>query len=309
MKKKSNEYFFRLKKTINVLVCISLFMSVLFLVYWLIISMHIVIPPFVNAFFMFFNSIVESFIKDSPVYHQLVVLIPIIVSFIFIVLTYALNCLSTYVETMHKQYIEYQNKQKKLLEQTINNQLKQAFITELSNSNYILIKLKIEVTEQESYLHQFDDKLNVDEITCKICGEILEKTTSPYITDKGLDCKHIYFITTAPAHASEVFKQIVDNSIDAIGKNATDRAGVSFYCGAVIYDTEQETPEKLATLERILSLGLKNRIIVPGRFKTYFSELYPDFFTFKNAGEYNLIGTSYKSAYTSVYSLQRKKKF
>lgn len=307
--KKSNEYFFRLKKAINILVCICLLMSVLFFVYWLVISMHIVIPPFINAFFMFFNNIIEAGIKGSPVYDKLVILIPIIVSFIFIILTYALNCLSTYVETTHKQYIEYQNRQKKLLEETINNQLKQAFITELSNSNYILIKLKIDVSEQESYLHQYDDPINLDILKKKITGEILEKTSSPYITDKGLDRTNVYFLTTSPAHSPEVFKVIVDNSIDVIGKNMNDRVGVSFFCGAELYDTEQETPEKLATLERVLNLGLKNRIIVPGRFKTYFSELYPDFFTFKNAGEYNLVGTTYKSAYTSVYALQRKKRF
>ena len=307
--KKSNEYFLKLKKTINILVCLCLLMSVLFFVYWLVISMHIVIPPFINAFFMFFNNMIEAAIKGSPVYDKLVILIPIIVSFIFIILTYALNCLSTYVETTHKQYIEYQNRQKKLLEQTINNQLKQAFITELSNSNYILVKLKIDVSEQESYLHQYDDPINLDILKKKITGEILERTSSPYITDKGLDRTNVYFLTTSPAHSPEVFKVIVDNSIDVIGKNMTDRVNVNFFCGAELYDMEQETPEKLVTLERILNLGLQNRIIVPGRFKTYFSELYPDFFTFKNAGEYNLVGTTYKSAYTSVYSLQRKKRF
>ncbi len=307
--KKSNEYFLKLKKTINILVCLCLLMSVLFFVYWLVISMHIVIPPFINAFFMFFNNMIEAAIKGSPVYDKLVILIPIIVSFIFIILTYALNCLSTYVETTHKQYIEYQNRQKKLLEQTINNQLKQAFITELSNSNYILVKLKIDVVEHESYLHQYDDPINLDILKKKITGEILERTSSPYITDKGLDRTNVYFLTTSPAHSPEVFKVIVDNSIDVIGKNMTDRVNVNFFCGAELYDMEQETPEKLVTLERILNLGLQNRIIVPGRFKTYFSELYPDFFTFKNAGEYNLVGTTYKSAYTSVYSLQRKKRF
>ena len=307
--KKSNEYFLKLKKTINILVCLCLLMSVLFFVYWLVISMHIVIPPFINAFFMFFNNMIEAAIKGSPVYDKLVILIPIIVSFIFIILTYALNCLSTYVETTHKQYIEYQNRQKKLLEQTINNQLKQAFITELSNSNYILVKLKIDVVEHESYLHQYDDPINLDILKKKITGEILERTSSPYITDKGLDRTNVYFLTTSPAHSPEVFKVIVDNSIDVIGKNMTDRVNVNFFCGAELYDMEQETPEKLVTLERILNLGLQNRIIVPGRFKTYFSQLYPDFFTFKNAGEYNLVGTTYKSAYTSVYSLQRKKRF
>lgn len=257
---------------------------------------------------MFFNNIVEGFIKGSPVYDKLVILIPIIVSFIFIVITYALNCLSTYVETSHKQYLEYQVRQKKLLEQTINNQLKQAFISEISRSNYLLIKLKIEVSEQESYLHS-GDAVDVEKMTKEIMGEILEKTSSNYFSDKGFDCNHIYFMSTAPAHASDIFKLIVDNSIDVINRNISERVAISFFCGAELYDSELETPEKMMTLERILSLGLKNRIIVPGRFKTYFTELHPDFFTFKNAGEYNLIGTSYKSAYTSVYALQRKKRF
>ena len=270
--------------------------------------MQIVIPPFINAFFMFFNNIVEGLIKGAPVYDKLVILIPIIVSFIFIVMTYALNCLSTYIETTHKQYLEYQARQKKLLEQTINNQLKQAFITEISRSNYLLIKLKIEAIEQESYLYR-GDEIDIEGVTKGVVSEILEKTSSPYFTDKGLDCKHIYFMSTSPAHASDMFKLIVDNSIDAINKNISERVVISFFCGAELYDNESETPEKMAILERILSLGLKNRIIVPGRFKTYFSELYPDHFTFKNAGEYNLLGTSYKSAYTSVYALQRKKRF
>ena len=302
----SNETFLKIKKTINFLVCLCIIMSVLFFGYWLVISMHIVIPPFLNSFFMFFNSIVESFIKGTAVYEKLVILIPIIVSFMFIILTYALNCLATYVENLHKQYLDYQTKQKKLLEQTINEQLKQAFIKELAGSNYMMIKLKLKAVEEESYLHKYDTPVDIEKITTKMHNEIMQKTAAPYILEKGFDNNHLYFIAVSPGQAQEIFKTLVDTSIDVIGKNMTERMSVSFFCGADLYDSQQEVQEKKNILERMLELGLKNRIIVSSRFKTYFSELYPEYFTFKNAGEYNLVGSTYKSAYSQVYTIQRK---
>lgn len=302
----SSEYFINTKKVLNVFLCIFLLMSIFFFIYWLVISMQIIIPPSVNAFFMFFNNFVEKMIKDSPVYDRLILLIPIIVSFIFIALTYVMSCLSTYVDTLHRDYLEYKARQKKLLEETINRQLREAFITEISKSNYLLIKLKISVKERESYLYKNDAPLDTACLEKSIITKVIQNTTSPFFSDKGVDEKNAYFIVTNISHSDEALKAIVNNSIDVINKNMTERASISFYCAAELYDNKADTDSKMKILEKMLGLGLKNKIIVQGNVKTYFMELHPEMFTFRNAGEYNIEGSSYKSAYTPLYSLQRK---
>ncbi len=297
--------FNQAKKIISGCMFVTLIMSVLFFLYWLITSMKIVLPGFINGFFLFWINIVNNAIKETSFYKSVTMLLPLIVSVIFIVLTYLLNCVMVYVEQCHSDYKKYVENYKANLEKTINMQLRRNFINELSRTNYFLTKMRLQVKTLNSYLHEPLPEEECKKIEDTILRSILNAMGQPYVINKGMDGNSIYFICNDMRLASEFYTHFVAKSIAYINKHIQEKISINFYCAVDVFDFENEIKFKLMELDKILDLRVRNKILVSPRFKVYYQELYPGYFVFKLLGEYNFSKTSYRSQFVNIYTLHR----
>ena len=267
--------------------------------------MKIVLPGFINGFFLFWINIVNNAIKETSFYKSVTMLLPLIVSVIFIVLTYLLNCVMVYVEQCHSDYKKYVENYKANLEKTINMQLRRNFINELSRTNYFLTKMRLQVKTLNSYLHEPLPEEECKKIEDTILRSILNAMGQPYVINKGMDGNSIYFICNDMRLASEFYTHFVAKSIAYINKHIQEKISINFYCAVDVFDFENEIKFKLMELDKILDLRVRNKILVSPRFKVYYQELYPGYFVFKLLGEYNFSKTSYRSQFVNIYTLHR----
>lgn len=300
-----DKLFLHTKKLISACIFISLIMSVLFFLYWLIISMRIALPESINGFFIFWINIAGSAIYNTPMYKNVSMLLPLVVSVFFIGLTYLLNCVMLYVEESHKGFKKYVEEYKANLEKTINMQLRKNFINELTRTNYFITKMRLQVKTLNSYLHQPLPEEECRNMEDTILKSILNSMNQPYLVKKGIDGNSIYLICNDMRLASEFYTQFVSKSVAYINKYLQEKISINFYCNVDVFDFENETKFKLQEMDKVLALHIRNKILVSPRFKTYFQELYPGYFIFKLLGEYNFSQTSYRSQYVNIYTLHR----
>ena len=297
--------FEQAKKIISGCMFLTLIMSVMFFLYWLIISMRITLPAFINGFFLFWINLVSNAFKDVYFYKNITMLLPLVVSVMFIVLTYLLNCVMVYIEQSHSNYKKYVENYKQNLEKTINMQLRRNFINELTRTNYFLTKMRLQIKTLNSYLHEPLPEEDCRNLEDRILRSILNAMNHPYIINKGMDGNNIYFVCNDMRLAAEFYTHFVAKSIAYINKYMQEKISINFYCAVDVFDFENEIKFKLLELNKILDLSIRNKILVSPRFKVYYQELYPGYFVFKLLGEYNFSKTSYRSQYVNIYTLHR----
>lgn len=290
---------------ISAVIFIFLIIAVSFFLYWLITSMNIILPNFINDFFQYGISLIGSGFIDSDLYKNITMLLPLVVSIIFILLTYISNCILLYVEQSHKKFQKYVTDYKNNLEKTINQQLKRNFINELTKTNFFVTKMKIEVKTLNSYLHTPLPEEECRKLEATILTSIFKAMNQSYIIKKELEQDGIYFICADMRLSSEFYAEFVSKAVTYINKYMLDKVSINFYCSVDVFDNECEEKLKLAEMDKILALKVRNKILVSPRFKVYFQELYPGYFIFKLLGEYNFSETTYKSQYVNIYTLHR----
>lgn len=299
--------FLHIKKLITIFVFISLTLSIVYFIYWLIVSMKIILPDFINNILLIPINMIGSQIKNAPEFKDVLFLLPVAVSLLFIILTYLLNCVLQYVETSHKNYLKFVDDYKANLETKINTQLKKNFVQELSKTGYYAAKIKIEVESPQSYLKESLSKDEQIALENKIITEISDSMNYDSIIKKGIAADSAYFICSEPKNAADFFTSFVNRTVKIINKNLQEHVKINFYCAIDVFDTQYEANFKLIELDKIINLKIKNKILVAPRFKTYFKELYPGYFTFKLLGEYNFSKNNFKSNYINIYTLHRSK--
>ena len=285
--------FLHIKKLITIFVFISLTLSIVYFIYWLIVSMKIILPDFINNILLIPINMIGSQIKNAPEFKDVLFLLPVAVSLLFIILTYLLNCVLQYVEISHKNYLKFVDDYKANLETKINTQLKKNFVQELSKTGYYAAKIKIEVESPQSYLKESLSKDEQIALENKIITEISDSMNYDSIIKKGV--------------AADFFTSFVNRTVKIINKSLQEHVKINFYCAIDVFDTQYEANFKLIELDKIINLKIKNKILVAPRFKTYFKELYPGYFTFKLLGEYNFSKNNFKSNYINIYTLHRSK--
>lgn len=299
--------FLHLKKLITILVFITLSLSVVYFIYWLLVSMKVTLPLEINNLFMIPIDLLGSTIKNAPEYKDVLFLLPVAVSLFFIVITYILNCILQYVETSHKNYLKFVDNYKANLETKINNQLKKNFVQELSKTDFYTTKLKIEIEPNESYLNETLSEQERTALENKITEEIKNTIKNENILKKGISGSEAYFICSETKNAADFYSDFVKKTVHIINKNIKEKVKINFYCAVDVFDTQYEANFKLIELDKIVGLKVKNQILVAPRFKIFFQELYPGYFTFKLLGEYNFSKNNYKSHYINIYTLHRSK--
>lgn len=298
--------FLQAKKLITIIIFIFLILSVLFFLYWLLISMSITLPVFIDAFFVLVVNIAGEAIKNTPFYENLVFLLPLVVSMFFIAVTYLFSCLLVYVEDSHKKFKKYVQEYKANLEQSINKQLRRNFITELTKTNYFITKIRIQVKTLNSYLHEPMPEEDCRTLEQKIITGVCNLMNQSNLYTKELvGTDSAYFVHTDLRLASEFYAYLVQKVVSLINRYMIDKISINFYCAVDVFDNENELKYKLAELDKIVDLKVRNKILVSPRFKVYFQELYPGYFVFKLLGEYNFSQTSYRSQYVNIYTLHR----
>lgn len=297
--------FLQAKKIVTVFIFIFLIISVLFFLYWLIVSMKIVLPDFINVLFMGLINMIAIAIKDSPLYKNVEVLLPLVVSMLFIVLTYLFNCILAYLEDAHKKFGKYVNNYKMNLEVTINKQLQKNYIDELNKTKFFMTMVKIEVKNLNSYLHEPVPEEEIKALENKILSSLCKLMNLPCIMSKVHSDENVLFICNDLRMASEFYANIVQKTVALINKNMMEKISINFFCAVDVFDNENEINFKTAEIKKITDLRIRNKILVSPRFKVFYQEMYPGYFIFKLLGEYNFSKTAYKSQYVNIYTLHR----
>ena len=297
--------FIQSKKLVSGLGLLSLILALLFFIYWFIATIGVPLPDFISGFFLMWTGLVGDILKNTENHQDLLKILPLIVSAFFVAMTYIINCCMTYIENSHKKFKKYVADYKANLERTINEELKKSFVGELQKSTMLIARVKIEVKPVTSYLKEPLTEVEAEKLQKTIMKEICNSIQEDYIIVKELENETAYFLCGRLGRAPEFFANFVQNATSFIRKYLTEKATINFFCAVDVLSHENEVNYKLAELDNILSLKVKNMILTAPRFKTYFDELYPGRFNFKLHGEYNFSKTDYKSHFISIYTLHK----
>ena len=69
--------FLHIKKLITIFVFISLTLSIVYFIYWLIVSMKIILPDFINNILLIPINMIGSQIKNAPEFKDVLFLLPV----------------------------------------------------------------------------------------------------------------------------------------------------------------------------------------------------------------------------------------
>ena len=197
---------------------------------------------------------------------------------------------------------------RKKLETTINTQLKNDFINQLKNTNYLGLKFKLNAKSVHSYLSEFEVNQNdLDSIVNNLQSEILSSLKHSSIESKGVVDGVCYLSINDLSYTKLIFSQLVENTTTFINAIANKNISIEFLCVAATYDRAEEKISCFNELDKLLALHLVNKIVVPERFKIVFDNLYSSYFEFKVLGEYNLNPINSRIRNVMLYSINRKK--
>ena len=302
-----DKLFYQLKQFLSLLIFVLIGLAMLFFIYWLLFSAKIPLPDWLNWFMW---SIIDFFamsFKSTPMYKQLVPALPVYTCGVFIILTYIANCIMIFLENNHTAFKNSVNSYKVNLEKTINRELHNDFIKELNRTSFMLAKIRIEASKQESYLTAATETpFDAEALEGLIQKQILCELNSEIIQKKGITNGSVYFLIADLAQAKDFLAELVNVSARFIKQHLKPKVDINFYCGIEVFNDIQEMQEIDAYADRLLNLKIRNKMVVLPRYKVYFENIYPNAFTFEVMGEYNLSKDDASKKDVMVYSIRRK---
>ena len=302
-----DRFFVQLKYLISIIIFILIAMASLLFVYWLIFSAKLVLPDFIDKFMWAIIDFWAQSIKGTELYGEIIPILPVLASGIFIILTYICNCLMVFLENNHIKFQNCVQAYKHNLERTINEELHNSFISDLKKTAYMLVKIKIDIEKQTSYLTaNIDSSIDVDNIEHQVVSSILSSVPSEFVVKKGMSDGAIYFLIADFEKSKEFFTILVSRATNCINNFMQPKLKISFFSGAELFEDLAQFDEKSTYVNRLLSLRVANKIVVTPKFKLLFDNLHKDYFSFNVLGEYNLSNNSQNRRDVMMYSLHRK---
>ena len=297
--------FDRIRYFLSLITFIFITLSILFFIYWLIYSANIPLPEWFTAFFWAIIDFFAFSIKQTPLYKELMPVLPVLTCGVFIILTYFLNCLMLFLSNYHKSYLKKVENYKRNLENTINKTLHNDFLNELRQTRYLLAKIKISAIKQESYLLDTDD-IDISKIENSIQQQILNSIDCMFIEKKGLSNNSVYFLLTDFNNAQTFFTTLINKSTEFIVAQINQKLKISFSCCVDVFNDISQLQEASDSIDKIFKLKIINKITVTPRFKVYYDNLRPEDYHFTLVGEYNISDDSSVIKNMMIYSIVRK---
>lgn len=302
-----DKFFEQLKYITSLVIFVLISLSVLLFIYWLVFSAKVVMPDWFNIFVWAIIDFWAKGIKGTPLYNDIIPVLPVLASGIFVIITYFANCFMVFLDNNHQRFDASVENYKQNLAKNINDELHREFINNLKKTNYMLIKLKIIATRQTSYLTALtDEDINTDEIEAEIHKAILSSLNDETIEEKGVSDGAVYFLLSDFSKSKEFLTTLVTIASVKIKSYLRPKLDISFYCAVQLFDSQQEMPEVQHYLDKMLNTKIKNKIIVAPRVKIYFDEILPSMYQFDVIGEYNLSDDINVTKNVMLHSLRRK---
>lgn len=302
-----DKFFEQLKYLTSLFIFLLISLSVLLFVYWLVFSAKVALPDWLNIFVWAIIDSLAKGIKGTPLYNDIIPILPVLASGIFVIITYFCNCFMVFLDNNHKRFEMSVEKYKQNLAKTINEELHKDFINELSKTNHMLIKLKIVATKHTSYLTAMtDEEIDIEKIEKEIQNALLESLNAEYIVQKGISNDSIYFLLTDFAKSREFITELVTKAALKIKPRLLPKLDIAFYCAIQLFDTIVEMQAVQTYLDNMLNVKIKNKIIVAPRVRIYFDEMFPQMYQFDVVGEYNLSDDIKLTQNVMIHSLRRK---
>ena len=302
-----DKFFNNAKQIFSLVSFLLIGLATYFFVYWLLYNANVPLPQFLTSLSWQIIDFFAFAIKNKPIYNEFLPVLPVATCVVFILLTYTLNCLSSFLESNQKLVKEFSNRKRIDLEKKINRQLHKSFIEELNVYKYAMIKIKIVATQQESYLSALNNEtIDVYSLSEKIENNILNTFNSNFVAKKGKDDSSLFFIVNDLANLKEVITKLVLVSTENINRELRPKLDVDFYCGIDVATDNYSFPQVASYLNRVVNLKIKNKILVSPKFKIYFENILPDKFNFCMAGVYNLSDDPLLVKESVLYYITRK---
>ena len=292
--------------TLIVFFCIS--MAVLFFIYWLVFSARLTMPYWLELFIWNIIDFWAQGIKGTPLYQEIIPILPVLVSGIFVVITYFLNCFIVFLEANHEHLNKKVDDYKHELAKKINEELHHDFISELKKNTHMILKIKIAATMNSSYLTALNDvQIDTAKLQEKLQNAILESMNETYIESKGISNGALYFLLKDISRSKDFIVNLVTNSSRIIKPEIVPKLEIAFYCAVDLIDNIADVAAREAYLDRVLNIKIKNKIIATPKFKIYFDTLLPSAYHFDTLGQYNIeLTQDGKLSSVMIYALRRK---
>lgn len=303
-----DNFFEEIKYMVTLVVFFCIAMAVLFFIYWLVFSARLTMPYWLELFVWNVIDFWAQGIKGTPLYREIVPILPVLVCGIFVVITYFLNCFIVFLESNHKLLNQKVEDYKQNIAKKINEELHHDFINELKKNSHMLLKIKISATMHSSYLTAMTDvQVDTDKLEDKLQKAILASMHEPYIQSKSIDNGSLTFLLNDISMSKDFIINLVTNASRLIKPELVPKLEVAFYCAVDLLDNLVDLQAKELYLSRVLNIKIKNKIIATPRFKLFFETIYPSAYHFDTLGQYN-IESEHDGKLTSVmiYSLRRK---
>ena len=164
-----DNFFEEIKYMVTLVVFFCIAMAVLFFIYWLVFSARLTMPYWLELFVWNVIDFWAQGIKGTPLYREIVPILPVLVCGIFVVITYFLNCFIVFLESNHKLLNQKVEDYKQNIAKKINEELHHDFINELKKNSHMLLKIKISATMHSSYLTAMTDvQVDTDKLEDKL---------------------------------------------------------------------------------------------------------------------------------------------
>ena len=302
-----DKFFDKIKYLLIIITFILILLASYMFIYWLLFSAKVPLPEWLSVFSWGVIDMCAFGFKNTPLYKEIIPILPVLASGVFIIATYLINCLYSFLESNHRKYQACVENYKEHLASNINKELHNDFIKDLKRTAYMLVKIKIVVKYQKSYLTAMTDT-PVDEnaLAKKIENEILASVNSPAIQKKGMQNDTATYLITNFEQAHDFFVELVNQSSRLISKEIKPKVDIGFYCAAQLFNDLSEASATASYVDRMIDMKITNKIVVTPRFKVYFENIFPDSFYFSVQGEYNLSEDPDLVKNIMIYSIKKK---
>lgn len=301
-----DKIIFEIKKVIFLIAAFVIFLAFSLLIYWVLLNMHLKLPLFFESFLQNVIAFVAQFYNKTSFYQMSIDMQPVLISVLFGIIAYFLNCLSDVVDMLYDDFKKHKRQELANLEQKINFELRKDFLSQVSTYNLMLIKIKINVESFSTYLTQhLDSDVNINDIENNILTQILSGISATNIVQKGKGLGCIYFLISDLDESKMFFSKIVDITTTTVKKALQPRIKITFLCAADVLVDIKEFEQKDFVTTKILDYNIPNKIVVTPAVKVYYDTLYKECYNFSILGEYNLCNTD-KDNVTTLYSITSK---
>ncbi len=303
-----DNFFDEIKYTVSLITFFNIAMAILFFIYWLVFSARLTMPEWLELYIWNIINFFAFAIKDTPLYDEIIQILPVLVSGIFVVITYFFNCFVVFLESNHEKFNKKVENYNRDVTKKVNEELQRDFIAELKKNNYMLVKIKIAAIMHSSYLTAMTDvEVDTAKLEEKLHKAILESMNEPYIEDKGISAGSLYFLLNDVSLSKDFIINLVTNSSRLIKPEIVPKLEVAFYCAVDIFDNLKDLQDKNDYLDKIINIKIKNKIIATPKFKLYFENIHPSLYSFDVMGQYNIEAKQgSKISSVMIYALRRK---